>query len=199
MGKEKHKKKVEELFSKSPVVNLDSIKRIIKDNKDTEYQKQLIRNLKLHGKIRRLAKGYYTIHENPELNVFCFQPAYLGLQDAFSVNNLWEQETIPIIITSKKIRIGIRRTELGNILIRRINRKYIFGYEYKKIGDFYFPYSDVEKTFIDMLYFRQKIDSKVIKETKKLINKKKFSDYLKKYPSRFQKRVLKKINDENIF
>ena len=154
MGKKKYSEEIEALFKKSPVVDSNSILRIIRSRKKvSQYNKQLIRNLLLAGKIRRLAKGCYTRHNDPSLAVFCFKPAYLGLQDALSMHNLWEQETIPIIITARKVRQGIRSIMGVNVLIRRIDKRYFFGYEHKNYGDFYFPVSDIEKTFIDMAYF----------------------------------------------
>ena len=188
MGKEKYQKQISELFKKSPVVNFNSIDRIIKSKRNiNQYSKQIVRNLLLKGKIKRLTKGYYSIHEDPSLNVFCYQPSYLGLQDALSIHNLWEQETIPVIITSKKVRQGLRESKFGNVLIRRINKKYLFGTEYKRVGEFYLPCSDIEKTLIDMVYFKQKIDKEVLTSIKKVIDKKKLNKYLKKYPKRFNK------------
>lgn len=194
MGSEKYQKQIEELFRKSPIVNFSSVERIVKEKRNIKgYSKQLIRNLLLKGKIRRIARGYYSIHEDSLLNVFCFQPSYLGLQDALSFHGLWEQETIPIIITSNKIRQGLRKTELGNILIRRINRKYLFGIEYGKQGDFYAPYSDVEKTFIDLVYFKERISKEVMESIKKRIDKKKLDRYLRSYPKRFRSKVKRVI------
>ena len=187
MGKQKYLSSVNSLFKKSSVVSFNSIERIVKNKKN--YTKQLIRNLIKQGKIKKLAKGYYTSHNEISLIVFCFKPAYLGLQDALSYHNLWEQETIPVIITSKKARQGIRNILGVNVLIRRINRKYLFGFEYYKDGDFYFPYSDIEKTFIDMIYFRQPLDKEVVLEFKKKMDKKKLKLYLKKYPKKFIKKI----------
>ncbi len=187
MGKQKYLSRVDSLFKKSPVVNFNSIQRIVKNKKN--YTKQLIRNLLKQGKIKKLAKGYYTSHNEISLIVFCFKPAYLGLQDALSHHNLWEQETIPVIITSKKARQGIRNIFGANVLIRRIDKKYLFGFEYYKDGDFYFPYSDIEKTFIDMIYFRQHLDKEIILEFKKKMDKKKLKLYLKKYSKRFIKKI----------
>ena len=65
----------------------------------------------------------------------------------------------------------------------------MFGIEYKKIGDFYLPYSDIEKTFIDMIYFKQPIDKEILKLMNDKINKKKLKEYLKIYPDRIKKRV----------
>jgi len=191
MGREKYLLEIKSLFKKSPIIDFKSITRIIRNKKQVkQYNKQLIKNLISKGEIKRLTKGYYTIHEDPSLAVFCFNPAYLGLQDALSFHNLWEQETIPIIITSKKVRQGIRKIFNTNVLIRRINRKYFFGIEYINYGNFYLPISDIEKTFIDMLYFKQKIDKNVLNNFKKKIDKRKLVTYLKKYPKKTTKSVL---------
>ena len=194
MGKEKHLKRVEELFNKSPVVNYKSIELIIKDKKNVkQYTKQLIRNLILKGKIEKLTKGYYTLLNDNSLSVYCFKPSYLGLQDALSFHNLWEQETIPVIITSKKIRQGLRKIMNGNILMRRVNRKYLFGFNYYKVNNIYLPYSDIEKTFIDLVYFKEKINKEVLNNIKKSINKKKLNSYLRLYPKRIKKLVIKNL------
>ena len=190
MGKGKYLMEVESLFEKSPVVDFSSIERVVRNKKKVkQYTKQLIRNLLLKGKIKRLTKGFYTINNDSSLSVFCFKPDYLGLQDALSFHNLWEQETIPIIITTKKIRRGIREILGINVLIRKLDKKYMFGFEYYKEGNFYLPYSDIEKTFIDMLYFKENLNEETLAEIKKRINKKKLKGYLKKYPKRFRERV----------
>jgi predicted transcriptional regulator of viral defense system len=184
MGKQKYQKYVEELFRKSPIVNLNSIERI---TNNPGYAKQLVRNLLLKGKINKLAKGIYTSKKNPELSVLCFKPSYLGLQDALSFHDLWEQETIPIIITSRRVRIGIRNIMGMNVMIKRINSKYIFGFDYSSNGKFHLPYSDIEKTLIDFIYFGENLSEDVLREIFKKINKKKLEKYLKLYPKRIKK------------
>jgi len=194
MGKEKYLSKVISLFEKSPVVSFSTIERIVRNQKSkSQYAKQLVRNLLLKGKIIKFAKGYYSAYDDPSLAVFCFKPAYLGLQNALSFHNLWEQETIPIIITSRKIRNGIRKINGTNVLIKRINKKYLFGFNYEKDGKFYLPYSDIEKTLIDLIYFRENIDKEVTALIRKKTNKKNLSLYLKKYPLRIRKKVLKHL------
>ncbi len=191
MGEKKYLDEIDRLFKKSPVVDFSSISRIINNKKKVRgYTKQIVRNLLLNKKIKRLTKGCYTIHEEPSLAVFCFKPSYLGLQDAMSFYNLWEQETIPIIVTYRKIKPGLRKVFGMNVLIRRIDKKYFFGFDYARQGDFYFPVSDVEKTLIDMLYFKQKMDPEVLNNFRKRIDRKKFKSYLKIYPRKFRKRVL---------
>ncbi len=194
MGKEKYQKIVENLFEKSPVINAKSIDRIIKNKKRIkQYTKQFIRNLIIKGKIKKLTKGCYTKHDDISLVVFCFKPAYLGLQDALSFHNLWEQETIPVIISTRKIRQGIRKVFNSNVLVKRINKRYLFGFEYynqDNQGKIYLPYSDIEKTLIDMIYFKERLDKETIRNIKIKINQKKLNLYLKSYPKIFRKKIL---------
>jgi len=192
MGKIKYITEVREFFKKSPVVDISSLKRFIK-KKNKKYVYLLIHNLLKKGEIKQVTKGYYSIYEDPSLIVFCFKPSYLGLQNALSFHNLWEQETVPVILTTRNLRKGIREVFGRNVFIRRIDKRYIFGFEYYKDGDFYFPYSDIEKTFIDMVYFKQPLDKEVIAEFRKKIDKKKLNKYLIRYPIDFRRKVLKII------
>jgi len=193
MGKQIHLEKIEALFEKSPIVDFKSLERIIGKSKNNSYAKLLVHNLIKKGKIKKIGKGIYTRHNEISLVVFSFKPAYLGLQSALSSHKIWEQETIPVIITVKKVRTGIRNLMGGNVLLRNINKKYFFGSEYTKEGDFYLPYSDLEKTFIDLIVFNQKIDEEVLKNIKKKINKQKLLSYLKKYPIKIRDRVYKRL------
>lgn len=194
MGKQKYQEPVAELFKKSPVVEYKSIERIVKSRSNSEqYAKQLIRNLVLSKKIKKLAKGFYTVYNDASLAVFCFK-GYLGLQDALSIYNLWEQETVPIIITTKNVRQGIRNILGSNVLVRKLDKKYFFGFNYIKHENFYLPYSDIEKTFIDLIYFRQKIDQETLKNIKDKINRTKLKNYLKVYPKRISKKILMVLN-----
>ena len=196
MGKIKHLNKVMNLFEKSEVVNFGDIERIIRDKRNAEgYAKRLINYLANKGKIKRLCKGHYTKKDNSDLAIFCFMPAYFGLQDAMSFHNLWEQETIPLIVTSKRVRNGLRKIFGSNVLIRRIDKKYFFGYEYFQEGNVALPYSDVEKTFIDLIYFKERIGDEAILRFKKEINKEKLNGYLEKYPESLRKRVEKILNN----
>jgi predicted transcriptional regulator of viral defense system len=191
MGKQIHLRKIEELFDKSPTVEHKSIERIVGKSKNGSYAKLLVSNLLKKGKIKKIGKGIYTIHNEVSLAVFSFKPAYLGLQSALSYHNLWEQETIPIIITTRKVRRGIRSFIGSNALVRNIDKAYFFGIEYNREGDFYLPYSNLEKTFIDMVVFNQYIDEDTLKKIIKKVDKRKLKNYLKKYSSNFRNRVMK--------
>ncbi len=191
MGKEKYLRDVETLFSKSPVVSYSSIEKVVTHRKKVrQYVKRLIHYLTASRRIKRLAKGCYTALDDVSLAVFCFKPAYFGLQDALSYHNLWEQESIPVIITSRKVRPGIRTVLGKNVLVRRIGRRYFFGIEYANEGKIVFPYSDIEKTFLDMVYFKENISKELIAAFKERLNHKKLVAYLKAYPKRLRKRVV---------
>lgn len=200
MGKRKHLDAIELLLARSPVVDFRTIDRIVKSSQKRscsggQYTKLLVSNLLGEGKIKRLTKGYYTTYDDISLAVFCFKPSYLGLQSALSIHNLWEQETTPIIITSKKVRTGIREVMGGNVQIRRTECEKIFGYDLIKDGDFYLPYSDIEKTVIDMAAFNQHISQEVLRGIKKKINTQTLRSYLKKYPERIKNKVLNLIDE----
>lgn len=199
MGKGKYRKSIEALFEKSPIVDYGSIDRIVKNKKKTsKYTKKLIHDLLLRNKAKRLGKGYYTTRSDPSLSVLIFQPAYLGLQDALSFHNLWEQETVPVIITAKKIRQGIRKILGTNVLIKRVNSKYLFGFNYENDGQFFLPYSDIEKTFIDMIYFKQPLDEVSKLDITKKINRKNLDLYLRKYPKEFRIKVLSFLQQKSL-
>ncbi|TRZ55141.1 hypothetical protein D4Q76_01050 [archaeon] len=188
--REKHIKKVRDFFRKTSVADLKSVKMIVGGS---DYAYQIINNLLKRGEIKRITKGYYSIHDDPVLAAYCFKPCYIGLEEAMSFHGIWEQETNVILITTKKVRRGTRKIFGTNAQIRNILPKYFFGFDYFKYGDFIVPISDIEKTFIDMVYFRQigrNFDKKILREFRKRIDSKKFNSYLKRYPKRFGKRVL---------
>src|SRR3989344_3199613 len=195
MGKKKYGEEIEHLFKKSPVITFNSIERIIKNKKKkSQYAKQCIRNLIKTGKIKKITKGHYTHHDDPSLAVFCLTPAYLGLQDAVSFHGLWEQETIPVIVTSQRVRQGIRIIMGMNVMVRRIDKKYVFGFEYYEQNGVYYPYSDIEKTFIDMVYFRQPIDTETMENFREKMDRGKLKKYLARYPKRMRERIMKKAD-----
>src|SRR3989338_2828158 len=190
MGKQKYLAEVLGLFQRSPVVSYTSVSNIIKTRKArSQNTKQCIRRLVSSGKVKRLAKGYYTMHDDPSRLVFCLQPAYLGLQDALSFHNLSEQETIPVIITTQRVRQGIRVILGSNVLIRRINKKYFFGVHYGVQGNIALPYSDIGKTAIDMAYFNQRISRGVLSGIRQGIKKNQVQRYLARYPKMIRSRI----------
>ncbi|MEM2965008.1 MAG: hypothetical protein QW172_05175 [Candidatus Bathyarchaeia archaeon] len=185
--KGKHIDMVREYLKKTPIANMSSISTLLPNR---NYAYILMNHLLKKREIHRLTRGYYTVYEEPSLIVYCLKPAYIGLQDAMSFHNLWEQETNPIVVTVRKVRTGVRRVLGQNVWVRRISPKYLFGYDYITSGEFILPVSDVEKTLIDIIYFGDMNES-VMKRFAGKIDRKKLEGYLKKYEDNFRKKALK--------
>ena len=186
MGKVKYLREIKDFFRKTPVVSSRDIRMHVRSS----YRHLLVSNLIKRGKVKRVVKGFYTIHEDPTVSVFCFRPAYIGLQEALSMHNLWEQEATLVIVTAKKVKKNSIEVFGNNVILHRIKPKYVFGFDMVKYGDFYVPVSDIEKTFIDLVYFNEIPDKKLIKEIKRRINFKKLKGYLRAYPKNTRKRIL---------
>ena len=190
MQKDKHLPKIRDFIKRTPVFSSKDIERITKDK---NYAHLILSKLTKKGEIFRLTKGFYSAFNDPTFSVFCFKPSYLGLYDALSLRNLWEQEVNTTIITIKKVRTGIRKILETNVIIKRIKPKYFFGFDYIKYDNFYIPVSDLEKTLIDLVYFKEPLTWQILKNLKNKIDEKKMLKYLKSYPENFQKLVLNKI------
>lgn len=192
MGKEKYVKNVLEFFGRTPVASSRDIKLVVNKSKPKKaYPHLLVHNLVKSGRIRKVVKGFYTSHEDPTVAVFCFKPAYIGLQDALSVHDVWEQQSNVVIVTSKKVRAGTRKIMGASVILHRINPKYLFGFDYVKYSGLFVPVSDLEKTFIDFIYFKEHMDKGTLRNLKRKINRKRLRIYLKRYPKRFRDRVKK--------
>lgn len=194
MGKIKYIKDIREFLKDNPLVSINSLKNFIKKN-DKSYVYLLVSNLLKNKEIKKVTKGFYSTYDDPSLVVLCFKPAYLGLQNASSFHNLWEQETNPVVLTSSNVREGVRTIFGRNVIVKKINPKYLFGFEYFKYPlegrDIYLPYSDIEKTFIDLVYYKQPIDEETLENFRKNIKRAKLNSYLKHYPVKTRARVLK--------
>ena len=188
MGKIKHLKKVLEFLEKTPVFRVRDVELITKNK---NYSNLLIHNLVKSGKIRRISKSWYTTYEDPIVAVFCYKPAYVGLQEALSIHGVWEQETNVVIVTTKKVRTGIRKILDSNVIFHRIRPSYFFGVELIRYENFFIPVSDLEKTLIDLFYFKEVPSEDLLREIKRKIDRKKLMNYLKHYPAKFKARIFK--------
>ena len=71
-----------------------------------------------------------------------------------------------------------------------IDKRFFFGVIYMQDGIFFLPYSDIEKTFIDMVVYKQPISLEVLVAFKKRINEKKLNRYLKNYSKKMKNEIL---------
>jgi predicted transcriptional regulator of viral defense system len=106
-----------------------------------------------------------------------------------SFHGLWEQEAVTIIVTARKVRPGVRKVFGQNVWVRRISPRHFFGYDCLTSGDFLLPVSDVEKTLIDMVYFRE-MRGDIAEGFREKVNREKLEKYLKKYEKNFRKKVV---------
>lgn len=167
----------------------DASKLFSKDKISNEYLDQLLHNLVKQNKIIRITNGSYTFKKDLMVSGFAYSPFYYGLQEALSLRNLHEQETNPIIITTNKIKPGIKTIQGSNVLLRRIDCKYFFGFDFIKYYDMEIPVSDYEKTLIDFVYYNEPLSKEVINELKKKIDKKKLEKYLSRYPEKIRYKI----------
>lgn len=184
----KYVSRLAESFSTQPAFGAGEVKRLFPEI-STGYLDVLLHNLEKKKKIHRISRGIYTFRDDPQVVGFAFRPFYYGLQDAMSLLEIWEQETNPVVITPRKVRTGLRQFEGSNYLVRRVNRKMFFGFEQVKYGDIWIPVSDIEKTFIDLVYFDNNIPEDALKAFKRRIDKEKLTAYLKKCDGWVRKRV----------
>ncbi|HOZ35702.1 MAG TPA: hypothetical protein PLK55_01815 [archaeon] len=164
----------------------DASKLFSKDKISNEYLDQLLHNLVKQNKIIRITNGSYTFKKDLMVSGFAYSPFYYGLQEALSLRNLHEQETNPIIITTNKIKPGIKTIQGSNVLLRRIDCKYFFGFDFIKYYDMEIPVSDYEKTLIDFVYYNEPLSKEVINELKKKIDKTKLQNYLLRYSKKIR-------------
>jgi predicted transcriptional regulator of viral defense system len=188
MGKIIHINKIREFIKSVPVFRVRDIELLVGNR---NYAHLILHKLTKKGEIKRVVKGWYSLHDDPIVSVFCFKPAYVGLQEALSLHNLWEQETNVVVITTKKVRVGIREILGNNVILRTIEPKYFFGFDLIKYENFFVPVSDIEKTLIDFVYFKESLTRETLREIIKRMNKQKLIEYLKKYPARFSEKVRK--------
>jgi predicted transcriptional regulator of viral defense system len=160
-----------------------------------KYKKRLLHLMLAKGEIRRITSGAYTFHKDLDVVGFAFRPFYYGLEDALSIMKISLQGTNPIVITVRNVRQGVRDFYGRNYVVKKIPEEFFFGYEIVRHGEFWIPISDLEKTIIDMVYFKEYIRDELWIEIIKIINIKKLDTYLNKYKPEFKDRVLGLVKD----
>jgi len=190
MGKKKYVEKIIEFIEITPAFTARDIE-VLTGSK--EYAHLTLHNMVSRGIIHRLVKNCYSKYGDPTYIVYCYRPAYIGLEDALSIHGLWSQETIPVVVTPRKIRTGIRNVTGYNVFIRRIDPRYFFGYEYIRYNRFYIPVSEIEKTLIDMAYYNRYIPEEVFNMASDRVDRQKLLRYLNIYPHKIRKRIIYRL------
>ena len=81
------------------------------------YQNLMVHKMLADGRLFRISRGIYTFRGEMQVAGFAFQPFYYGMQDALSLRNLWEQETVPVVLTPRRVRAGARTFLGANYLV----------------------------------------------------------------------------------
>ena len=191
----KYVNEVREHFKTAPAFTITDLRVFLgKKGIGKEYLYLLVHNLQVPGELKRISRGVYTFRADAQVVGFGFSPFYYGLQEALSLRNLWEQETNPVVITPRNVRNGLRQFQGANYVVRRINRRMFFGFDTIRYGDFWIPVSDIEKTLMDFVYFRQPLSAETIAEIKPRLDRQKLEGYLKRCPAWVKKRLLDRID-----
>ena len=179
-----------EHFSDTPAFTARDVKLFLSQlGAGKGYPYLLLTNLLRRGEIRKLKRGVYTFGNDPMLASFAYSPSYHGLQDALSLLDLWDQETNAVVITPAKVRGGMKEILGGRVMVRRVSRKMFFGFEAIRYFDYWLQVSDVEKTLIDFVYFREPLQEAVLEEIRRRIDRRKLEEYLKRCPGGVRKKV----------
>ena len=192
----KYMKEFRSHFMKKPAFTAREAELFLENRKSSPgYHKLSIHNLLSRREIYRITRGVYTFQEDAQMSGFGFSPFYYGLEDALSLRNVWEQETNPVVVTPRKVRVGIRQFEGRNFVVRRIDRQMFFGYTYVAYGDFHIPVSTVEKTFIDFIYYRIEVPRELMFAILSRSSRRTINEYLREIPKWLSKKVQEKIEE----
>ncbi|MFH0973850.1 MAG: type IV toxin-antitoxin system AbiEi family antitoxin domain-containing protein [Candidatus Micrarchaeota archaeon] len=195
----KYSEKFIERFRKRATFTTGDAKRfLVSLGASCGYASVFLSNAVKRGTVKRLAHGVYSFQSEPDSSLAeaAFSPAYHGLQDALSIHGLWEQETIPVLVTPRRVKQGVRCIAGGKILVRRIARKMFFGFESVRVhgGESWTRVSDVEKTLIDFVYFKAPLGGEALTEIAGRLNEKKLGEYLARSPAWVARRVRKLLS-----
>lgn len=178
-------------FEKYPAfTSRDAHLALMKLGGGSTYTERFLAMMTKSGKLYKITRGYYSVHDDPYVAGYAFAPFYYGLATALTQNNLWEQETNPVIISATKAMPRTLRAFNTNISIRRIDKKMFFGYKEIYINKFPVPISNTEKTLIDIVYFNYKVEEYVYENIANKIDRDVLGKYLKKCSARLKTRVL---------
>lgn len=178
-----------ERFKKWPVFSMKDVEKVASSK---NYAKLIVHNNLSKGKIFKLGKGVYSFINDPVLSVYAFKPAYLGLEFALSFYEMWEQESIPVVITSRKVRFGVRKVLDENVLVRHMKPEGMFGYRSVSYFDVRVPVSTPEKTLADYIYYQEPIPKNGFRNLLLNCDAEKVSRYLTKMGLRKKSREFKR-------
>jgi hypothetical protein len=194
----KYIKRLRERFGRPdfPVFKVSDVKIAFrKEGISSGYIHLMLHNLLKGNEVTRITRSEYTFHSDAAVVGFAFEPFYYGLENALSIMRISEQGTNFIVLTVRNVRAGVRSFKGRNYRIQRIQKQHMFGYRLFKYGEFWIPVSDLEKTIIDMIYFKDHIRKELWPVLLKRLDKRKIEKYLENYRLGFKKKVKSLIKE----
>jgi predicted transcriptional regulator of viral defense system len=183
VGKKVHIDAVRRFVQSTPVFRARDVELLVGD---PGYALLMLHNLEKRGEVHRVSRGWYSKGDDPVVSVFTLAPSYLGLQEALSLRGLWEQETNVVVVTSGMAKPGVRTVLGSNVVVRRIDPRYFFGFDQLSYGGFSVPVSDFEKTLIDLVYFRESPGGDFVRRLAKKADRRVLGGYLRLYLEAFR-------------
>ena len=149
-----YKKRFSEYFSRKPMFTSNEAERYLSRYGAAEgYSKLLLHNMVKKNELLRLTKGVYTFSKNEAVSGYAFRPFYYGMEYALTIRKTWTQQSVPIVMTTTKANPGVRLVMGYKVIVRRINKKYFFGFDYVNYSNLFIPVSRPEKIILDFLYY----------------------------------------------
>lgn len=186
----KYEKEFENYFSKENIFTLGDARRFLSKLGASEaYAKLFIHNQVKRQRIFALGNGYYTFSNNEAVVGFRFAPFYYGLEYALTIRRLWTQMANPVVITASKAKPGVKEIMGHRVIVRRIAKRMMFGFEYVKYSGLFVPVSDIEKTIIDFTYYRIGLGSEDMRTLLGSADKRKLMAYALKSGARVRRSV----------
>ncbi|MGC8618549.1 MAG: type IV toxin-antitoxin system AbiEi family antitoxin domain-containing protein [Thermoplasmata archaeon] len=177
-------------FSEQLVFTSEDAKRYLeKEGASSEYVRLFLHKLVADGSLMRIKRGVYSFNKNEALTGFAFRPFYYGMEYALTIRKIWAQQADPVIISRTKANQGVRIVNDSRVLIRRINQRAFFGYEYINYSGFFVPVSVPEKILLDFIYFRERLDEETMSSLVLKCNKRIARNFALKLGKPFKSKV----------
>lgn len=191
----KYLAKIRQAFAREPAFTMGDLRRLLPEASPA-YLYLLVHHLKAKHALFKLGRGVYSFSDDPMVVGFAFRPFYYGCQEALSVHGLWEQETVPVVVTTRTVRAGRRSFSGAGYVVRRISRQMFFGFQTHKYGKFWVPVSDVEKTLIDLVHMRQPLSEELMGEFRQRVDRDKLEKCLERCPKALAGRIAKMMEED---
>jgi len=181
------------VFSHSDILKLDS-----------RFDRRRLVEWQQKKYIQKIRNGYYCFltKDRGEGNMWyisnmIYKPSYVSLETALSYYNLIPEGVYLYTGVSTRKTV-LFETALGNYKYHKIKKELFFGYKLEQIGEYKVKLAEIEKTILDLFYFRKIEDRSELEGirinrmiAREIINKERLYTYLSEYKSPVMERRIK--------